>query len=97
MNTLRPASLDMNASSGEIWRLAFGGTTRAYLVHTYRDDDSRTSMALVCGAGRRGKWASKPMSVPLADCFATREDARAEMRRRRDYDAAVAEFARGPR
>jgi hypothetical protein len=37
----------------------------------------------VCTPGAKHKWSVKPMTIPAADLFVTRADARAEFRNRR--------------
>jgi len=71
----------MNATrlqSGPAWRIAPVGTTEIYLLR-YNPEGH----AIVCSRGQRQRWAKVPMTIDARDVFATREQARAEYRRRK--------------
>jgi hypothetical protein len=59
------------------YRIAPCGTAEVYVVKLI--DEHRASVCSRVGKG----WAKRPMTISRADLFATREEARAEYRRRR--------------
>jgi len=66
-------------TAGPAWRIGPGGTLEIYLVRI----DAERSAAIVCSRGQRGRWAKVPMTIDARDVFATRDQARAEYRRRK--------------
>jgi hypothetical protein len=68
----------MMRSGTTAWRNAPCGTTPVMF------DRMSGSTAIVYSRGQRSKWAQKPITIDARDLFATREEALAEYRRRRE-------------
>lgn len=67
----------MRMLSGPAWRIASSGTKLCFLERICEDGTALITSRV--GAG----WAKRPMRVAAADVFVTRNEARAEYRRRR--------------
>lgn len=75
-----------------VYRIAPTGTTPVILCRVWQGADTSGGpggfFASVCSKGQRQRWALRPMTIWADDVFSTREEARAEYRRR--HAAALA-------